>query len=77
MVATNQIRIFFTVVQGEGEHPLQLIEEFRAFFLVQRQDHFTVRTGLEGITIAVFRTQRLMVVDFTVDRQRMGFFLVI
>ena len=77
MVAANQIGIFFAVVQGEGKHTLQIIEEFRAFLLIQRQDHFTVRTGLEGVTVAVLGAQRLMVIDFTVDSQRVCFFLVI
>ena len=77
MVAANQISVFFAVIQCEGKHPLQFIEELRPFFLVQREDHFTVGTGLELIAIAIFGAQRLVVVDFTVDRQRMGFLLVI
>ena len=77
VVAANQIGVFFTVVQREGKHALQVVQELRAFFLIQRQDHFTVGTGLERVAIAVFGAQRLMVVDFTVYRQRVRFFLVI
>ncbi len=77
VVTANQVRIFFAVVQGKGKHPLQVVEEFRSFLLIQRQNDFAVRAGLEGVTVAVLSTQRLMVVDFTVDGQRVGFFLVI
>lgn len=37
MVAANQVSVFFAVVQGEGEHTLQVVEELRAFLLIQRQ----------------------------------------
>jgi len=56
---------------------LQIVEEFWAFFLIQREDNFTVRTGLELVAIAIFRTQSLVVVDFAVNGQRMCFFLVV
>ena len=65
---------FFAVVQGEGEHSLQIVEELRAFFLIQREDHFAVGTGLELVAIAILRAQRLVVVDLAVNGQRMGFF---
>ncbi|SAH47469.1 Uncharacterised protein [Enterobacter cloacae] len=42
MVAANQVSVFFAVVQREGEHTLQVVEELRAFLLIQRQDHFAV-----------------------------------
>ena len=77
MVATNQICIFFAVVQGKGKHALQVVEKFRPFFLIQREDHFTVRPCLELITIAIFSAQCLVVVDFTVYRQYVGFLLVV
>ena len=77
MVATNQVGIFFAVVQGKGKHALQVVEKFRPFFLIQREDHFTVRPCLELITIAVFSAQCLVIVDFTVYRQYVGFLLVV
>ena len=77
VVTANQVRVFFAVVQGEGEHALQVVQELGPFLLIQRQDHFTVRTGLERVAVAVFGAQRLVVVDFTVDSQRVRFFLVI
>ena len=73
VVATNQVRVFFTVVERESKHSLQIVEEVRTFFLIQREDDFAVGTGLEGIAIAVFRAQRLMVVDFPVDGERVRF----
>ncbi len=77
VVTANQVSVFFAVVQGEGKHALQIVEKLRTFFLIQRQDHFTVRTGLEGVAVAVLGAQRLMVIDFTVNSQRVRFFLVI
>lgn len=77
MVATNQVGIFFAVVQGKGKHALQVVEKFRPFFLIQREDHFTVRPCLELITIAIFSAQCLVIVDFTVYRQYVGFLLVV
>ena len=77
MVATNQVGIFFAVVQGKGKHALQVVKKFRPFFLIQREDHFAVRSGLELITIAIFGAQCLVVVDFTVYRQYVGFLLVV
>lgn len=73
MVATNQVGIFFAVVQGKGKHALQVVKKFRPFFLIQREDHFAVRSGLELITIAIFGAQCTVVVDFTVYRQYVGF----
>ena len=77
MVAANQVRVLLAVVQREGEHPLQIVEEFWTFFLIQREDDFAVRTGLELVTVAVFSAQCLMVVDFTVDGQSVRFLFVI
>jgi len=77
VVAANQVSVFFAVVQGKGKHTLQVVQELRTFLLIQRQDHFTVRAGLEGVAVAVLGAQRLMVIDFTVDSQRVRFFLVI
>ena len=77
MVAANQIRVFFAIVQGEGKHTLQVVQEFRTFLLIERQNHFTVRPGLEGVAVAVLGAQCLMVIDFTVNSQRVRFFLVI
>ncbi len=73
VVATNQIRVFFAVVESESKHPLQIVEEVRAFFLIQREDNFAVGTGLERVAVAVFRAQRLVVVDFTVDGESVSF----
>ena len=56
---------------------MQVVEKFRPFFLIQREDHFTVRPCLELITIAIFSAQCLVVVDFTVYRQYVGFLLVV
>ena len=77
MVAANQVSVFFAVVQGEGKHALQVVQELGSFYLIQRQDHFTVRTGLERVAVTVLCAQRLVVVDLTVDSQRVRFFLVI
>lgn len=73
MVATNQVGIFFAVVQGKSEHALQIVEKFWPFFLIQREDHFAVRPSLELVTIAILGAQGLVVVDFTVYRQYVGF----
>ena len=51
---------------------MQIVEELRAFLLIQRQDHFTVGAGLEGIAVAQLLAQRLVVVNFAVDRQNVG-----
>lgn len=56
VIAADQIRILLAVVECEGEHALQVVKEFRPFLLVQREDNFTVGTGLELIAIAVFST---------------------
>ncbi|MNG61390.1 hypothetical protein D3C79_195740 [compost metagenome] len=72
MVAANQVGVFLGVVQGKGEHALQVVEEVGAFFLIQRQDHLTVGTSLELIAIAKLLAQRLVVVNFTVNRQNVG-----
>ncbi len=77
VVAADQIGVFFAIVQNEGKHPLQIVEEFRSFFLIQRQDDLTVGTGLKRVAIAVFSAQSLMVIDFTVHRQRMCFGFVV
>ena len=77
VVAANQVGVFFAVVQGEGKHALQVVQELGPFLLIQRQDHFTVRAGLECVAVAVFGAQCLVVIDLTVDSQRVRFFLVI
>ncbi|MNP42673.1 hypothetical protein D3C76_1364550 [compost metagenome] len=77
MIATDQVGVFFAIVQREGKHTLQIVEELRPFFLIQGKDHFAVGTGLEGVAVAILCAQRLMVVDFTVNGQRVRFFLVI
>ncbi|MGY6036075.1 hypothetical protein ACUY4R_004190 [Kosakonia sp. BK9b] len=77
MIAANQVSVLFAVIQGEGEHTLQIVQESRAFFLIQREDHFAVGASLEGITVAILSAQSLMVVDLPVDCQRMCFFLVV
>jgi hypothetical protein len=41
------------------------------------EDNFAVGAGLEGIAVAIFRAQRLMVVDFAVNGQRVGFLRVV
>ncbi|MNT45147.1 hypothetical protein D3C72_1817120 [compost metagenome] len=51
---------------------MQFVEEVRAFLLVQRQNHFTVGTGLELVAIAKLLAQRLMVVDLAVNGQNVG-----
>ncbi|CAH0315623.1 hypothetical protein SRABI106_04185 [Rahnella aquatilis] len=51
---------------------MQFIEEGRAFFLIQRQNDFTVRCGLEFILVAQFCAQSLMVVNFAVHSQNVG-----
>ncbi len=72
VIAADQVGVFFGVIQGKGEHALQIVEELRAFLLIQRQDHFTVGAGLEGIAVAQLLAQRLVVVNFAVDRQNVG-----
>ena len=77
VVAANQVGVFFAVVQGEGKHTLQVVQKLGTFLLIQRQDHFTVGPGLERVAVAVLGAQRLVVIDLTVDSQRVRFFLVI
>ena len=71
MISTDQVGVLLAVVQGKSEHALQVIEERGSFFLIQREDNFAVGTGLELVAIAVFSTQCLVVINFTVNRQDM------
>ena len=49
MVTRNQVALLFGVIQNKSEHPLKLIDKLSAVFQVQRQNHFTVRFGLEAV----------------------------
>ena len=40
MVAANQIRVFFAIVQGRANIPTGSSGEFRTFLLIERQNHF-------------------------------------
>ena len=77
MIATDQISVLLAVVQGKSKHALQIIQKLWAFFLIQREDNFAVGTGLELIAIAVLSAQRLVVINFTVNRQDMRFLHVV
>lgn len=77
MVTANQVGVFFTVVQGRCKHTLKVVQELGSFLLIQRQNDFTVRAGLERVAVTVLGAQRLVVVNLTVNRQRVRFFLVI
>ena len=76
-VARHQPAVMRGIAQHKGEHAFKAVQPLADRFgvaagTVQRQDHFTVRMGLEIVRGLVFGAERAVVVDLAIDRQCEG-----
>ena len=68
-VAGDEILVALDVVEREGEDAVEPVEQPRAVFAVEREDHLAVRTGAEVVLAGQLAPQFAVVVDLAVDGQ--------
>ena len=69
VVARYEPRVFFSVIEHEGEDAVELVDEVGAIELVEGEDDFAVAASLKIVHASQFASQVLMVVYLAIHRQ--------